>query len=163
MGVKRRDARKAHRSEHDDRAAAGRQHGPPDERLDRQQRVQRDVGHDDKPAFQRPHGARQGRGPISQPVANADQGPARLTPQVLIDGFAKVFGRQSGFRKNHAKGLAVAGYFDGNGDGAELSKAAVFRSARTPVIGRFSLAQYRLRPLGGVGSTAGHCGGDVHR
>ncbi|ORB11967.1 catalase [Mycobacterium noviomagense] len=82
---------------------------------------------------------------------------------MLIDGFAKVFGRQSGFRKNHAKGLAVAGYFDGNGDGAELSKAAVFRSARTPVIGRFSLAQYRLRPLGGVGSTAGHCGGDVHR
>jgi catalase len=72
--------------------------------------------------------------------ANSRVGPARLTPQVFIDGFAKVFGRHPGFRKNHAKGVAVAGYFDSNGNGGELSKAAVFRSGRTPVIGRFSLA-----------------------
>jgi len=72
--------------------------------------------------------------------ANAWVGPTRLTPQVFIDGFAKVFGRQLGFRKNHAKGVAVAGYFDSNGNGGELSKAAVFRPGRTPVIGRFSLS-----------------------
>src|ERR1700761_322113 len=72
--------------------------------------------------------------------ANAWIGPARLTQQVFLDGFAKVFGRQPGFRKNHAKGVSVAGYFDSNGNGGALSKAAVFAPGRTPVIGRFSLA-----------------------
>jgi catalase len=72
--------------------------------------------------------------------ANNWIGPARLTPQFLLDGFAKVFGRHLGFRKNHAKGVAVAGYFDSNGNGRELSKASVFRAGRTPVVGRFSLA-----------------------
>src|ERR1700733_6416648 len=72
--------------------------------------------------------------------ANAWIGPARLTQQVFLDGFAKVFGRQPGFRKNHAKGVSVAGWFDSNGNGRGLSKAAVFASGRTPVLGRFSLA-----------------------
>jgi catalase len=72
--------------------------------------------------------------------ANSWIGPARLTPQVFLDGFAKVFGRQPGFRKNHAKGVAVAGYFESNGNGRGLSKASVFRPGRTPVVGRFSLA-----------------------
>jgi catalase len=72
--------------------------------------------------------------------ANKWIGPARLTPRVFLDGFAKVFGRQPGFRKNHAKGVAVTGYFDSNGNGRALSKAAVFAPGRTPVIGRFSLA-----------------------
>jgi catalase len=72
--------------------------------------------------------------------ANNRIGPGRLTPQVFLDGFAKVFGRQPGFRKNHAKGVAVTGYFDSNGNGRALSKAALFAPGRTPVIGRFSLA-----------------------
>jgi catalase len=67
-------------------------------------------------------------------------GPVRLTPQVFLDGFEEVFGRQSGFRRNHAKGVVVEGYFDSNGNGHELSKAAVFRPGRTPVVGRFSLS-----------------------
>jgi catalase len=37
--------------------------------------------------------------------ANNWIGPARLTPRVFLEGFAKVFGRQPGFRKNHAKRL----------------------------------------------------------
>ncbi|HXL59713.1 MAG TPA: catalase, partial [Mycobacterium sp.] len=53
--------------------------------------------------------------------ANNRIGPARLTPQVFLDGFLKVFGRQLGFRKNHAKGVVVAGYFESNGSGRELS------------------------------------------
>jgi catalase len=72
--------------------------------------------------------------------ANSWIGPARLTPQVFLDGFAKVFGRQPGFRKNHAKGVSVAGWFDSNGNGRGLSTATVFRPGRTPVVGRFSLA-----------------------
>jgi len=73
-------------------------------------------------------------------TANNWLGPARLTPQGFLDGFAKVFGRQPGFRKNHAKGVAVAGYFESNGNGRALSSAAVFAPGRSPVIGRFSLA-----------------------
>jgi catalase len=72
--------------------------------------------------------------------ANKWIGPARLTPRVFLDGFAKVSGRQPGFRKNHAKGVAVTGYFESNGNGQTLSNAAVFAPGRTPVIGRFSLA-----------------------
>jgi catalase len=64
----------------------------------------------------------------------------RLTPDSFIKAFAWVNGKQSGFRKNHAKGVAVAGYFESSGNGRELSSAAVFRSGRTPVVGRFSLA-----------------------
>jgi catalase len=62
-----------------------------------------------------------------------------LTRKTFIDGFASVFGVHPGFRKNHAKGVAVGGYFDSNGNGRELSRAAVFQPGRTPVTGRFSL------------------------
>ena len=58
--------------------------------------------------------------------ANKWIGPARLTQGVFLNGFAKVFGRQPRFRKNHAKGVAVTGYFDSNGNGSTLSKAVVF-------------------------------------
>jgi catalase len=64
----------------------------------------------------------------------------RLTPDSFIRAFASVNGKQTGFRKNHAKGVAVTGYFQSNGNGRELSSAVVFRSGRTPVLGRFSLA-----------------------
>lgn len=63
----------------------------------------------------------------------------RLSPQAFIDAFRHVNGSHPGFRRNHAKGVAVSGYFDANGNGTELSRAAVFRSGRTPVVGRFSL------------------------
>jgi catalase len=55
-------------------------------------------------------------------------------------GFRTVYGSHPGFRRNHAKGVAVTGYFDSNGNGAALSSAAVFRTGRTPVVGRFSLS-----------------------
>ena len=73
--------------------------------------------------------------------ANKWLGPARLTQRVFLDGFAKVFGRQPGFRKNHAKGVAVTGYFDSHGNGSALSRAVVLASGRTPVkrLGRFSV------------------------
>lgn len=64
----------------------------------------------------------------------------RLTPHIFIRAFEWVNGKQSGFRKNHAKGVAVAGYFESNGNGREVTSAEVFGSGRTPVLGRFSLA-----------------------
>lgn len=65
--------------------------------------------------------------------------PRTLSRQTFIDGFRVVFGSHPGFRRNHAKGVAVTGVFDSNGSGTELSSAAVFAAGRTPVTGRFSL------------------------
>jgi Catalase len=65
--------------------------------------------------------------------------PDKLTPARFVDEFEKVGGVHSGFRRNHAKGVCVRGFFDSNGQGARLSKAVVFESGHVPVIGRFSL------------------------
>ncbi len=65
--------------------------------------------------------------------------PKELTPARLTDGFQQVAGVHPGFRRNHAKGVGVSGFFESNGNGVRLSKAAVFRPGRMPVLGRFSL------------------------
>jgi catalase len=66
--------------------------------------------------------------------------PNELTPARFADALEQVDGVHPGFRRNHAKGLGVSGFFEGNGQGVRLSKAAVFRPARLAVIGRFSLS-----------------------
>lgn len=66
--------------------------------------------------------------------------PYKLTPSRFVDTFQQVNGAHPGFRRNHAKGVGVSGTFESNGQGARLSKAAVFRPGRVPVVGRFSLA-----------------------
>ncbi|MGW4123388.1 catalase family peroxidase [Nocardia sp. NPDC004711] len=67
-------------------------------------------------------------------------GPARLTARRIVDGLQAANGFVPGYRRNHAKGVAVAGRFESNGAGTELSTAAVFRPGSYPVDGRFSLA-----------------------
>jgi catalase len=64
--------------------------------------------------------------------------PNAVTPARFVDAFERAGGIFSGFRRNHAKGVGVRGYFESNGQGARLSKAVVFRPGRVPVIGRFS-------------------------
>ena len=64
---------------------------------------------------------------------------ATLTRDKFMAGFQSVFGTHLGFRRNHAKGVAVVGYFDGNGNGRDYSRAAVLGAGRSPVTGRFSL------------------------
>jgi catalase len=66
--------------------------------------------------------------------------PRALTPARIIDTFERVNGPHPGFRRNHAKGVSVSGYFEANGQGARLSKAVVFRPGRAHVVGRFALA-----------------------
>ena len=61
-----------------------------------------------------------------------------LTPARMIDAFEDSMGRHAGFRRNHAKGVCVSGYFDSNGSSAALSRARVFERGRTPVTGRLS-------------------------
>jgi catalase len=63
-----------------------------------------------------------------------------LTRDAFLRAFHSVFGLYPGFRRNHAKGVVVTGHFDSNGNGSELSRAAVFRPGQTPVTGRFSLS-----------------------
>jgi catalase len=62
-----------------------------------------------------------------------------LTPDRFTDRFEEINGVHPGFRRNHAKGIGVSGYFESNGNGVRLSKAAVFEPGHVPVIGRFSL------------------------
>ncbi|WP_144137453.1 catalase family peroxidase [Paraburkholderia sp. BCC1884] len=66
--------------------------------------------------------------------------PARLTAPRIINTFEAAAGQpHPGYRRNHAKGLCVEGYFDSNGAGTTLSHAAVFAPGRTPVTGRFAV------------------------
>jgi catalase len=66
--------------------------------------------------------------------------PHALTPAAMVDTFERLNGAHPGFRRNHAKGVCVTGYFDSNGQGQGLSKAQVFRAGRVPIVGRFALA-----------------------
>jgi catalase len=65
--------------------------------------------------------------------------PHALTPARMLDAFERANGAHPGFRRNHAKGIGVTGYFESNGRGAALSRAAVFKPGRVPVVGRFAL------------------------
>jgi len=58
----------------------------------------------------------------------------------MITAFEQTSGKHPGFRRNHAKGVCVSGYFESNGRGVALSKAVVFLPGRVPIIGRFALA-----------------------
>ena len=65
--------------------------------------------------------------------------PQRLTPQRLVDTLQDNAGIFPGYRRNHAKGVCVAGYFQSNGNAARYSRAPLFAAGRTPLIGRFAL------------------------
>ena len=54
--------------------------------------------------------------------------------------FQDANGIHAGFRRNHAKGVCVTGWFESSGQAAELSKAAVFKPGRVSLVGRFALA-----------------------
>jgi catalase len=66
--------------------------------------------------------------------------PRALTPAAIINTFERVNGVHPGFRRNHAKGVCVTGYFESNGQVQALSRALVFLPGRVPIVGRFALA-----------------------
>ncbi|MFK0310790.1 catalase family peroxidase [Pseudomonas sp. NPDC090233] len=66
-------------------------------------------------------------------------GKPQLTPQRIIDTFEAQAGHYPGYRKNHAKGLCVSGYFQPSGQAAKLSTARAFSQDHVPVIGRFAI------------------------
>lgn len=66
--------------------------------------------------------------------------PGRLTAQRFTDAIEAGNGQvYRGFRRAHAKGVCVAGYFEGNGQGVALSDARLFAPGRTPFVGRLSI------------------------
>ena len=67
--------------------------------------------------------------------------PDRLTQARMIAAFEAASGDHPGFRRNHAKGICVTGWFESNGSAVPLSNAAVFAVGRIPVVGRFALAR----------------------
>jgi catalase len=66
--------------------------------------------------------------------------PRELTPAGIVNTFEYLNGVHPGFRRNHAKGVCVTGYFESNGQGQAVSKAQVFLPGRVPIVGRFALA-----------------------
>jgi catalase len=66
--------------------------------------------------------------------------PHRLSAARMIEAFQQANGSHPGFRRNHAKGLCVTGFFDSDGAGTRLSRAVVFAPGRVTVVGRFALA-----------------------
>lgn len=66
--------------------------------------------------------------------------PHALTPAAIINTFERLNGVHPGFRRNHAKGVCVTGYFESNGQGQSISRAVVFQPGRVPIVGRFALA-----------------------
>ncbi|AOE64932.1 catalase family peroxidase [Pseudomonas corrugata] len=70
---------------------------------------------------------------------NGTLDPQRLTPKALVNVLEKNNGVHPGFRRNHSKGVCVAGYFESSGEARAYSSAQVFMDARTPVVGRFAL------------------------
>ncbi|GLQ97697.1 catalase family peroxidase [Dyella mobilis] len=65
--------------------------------------------------------------------------PQRLTAQRLVNQLQTNAGVFPGYRRNHAKGVCVMGYFESNGQLQPYSSAQVFAPGRTPVVGRFAV------------------------
>ncbi|HEY1889706.1 MAG TPA: catalase [Steroidobacteraceae bacterium] len=67
--------------------------------------------------------------------------PNRLTPARLVSQLQITNGGvYPGYRRNHAKGVCVLGYFQSNGQASAYSVAQVFApNERTPVVGRFAI------------------------
>lgn len=64
---------------------------------------------------------------------------SRLTPKVLVDNLERGGGVHPGYRRNHAKGVCIVGYFESNRQAADLSVASLFGDEKTPVVGRLAL------------------------
>lgn len=62
------------------------------------------------------------------------------TGNQVVDQFQKNGGVFPGYRRNHAKGVCISGYFQSDGDAARYSVAQLFAPGqRTPVVGRLSI------------------------
>src|ERR1700719_4627598 len=56
--------------------------------------------------------------------------PGRLTQDRMMAAFQDASGIHAGFRRNHAKGVCVTGWFESSGQAAALSESAVLPARR---------------------------------
>ena len=70
-------------------------------------------------------------------AAKAEDPPDAST---VVDTFEKLGGVHKGMRRNHTKGVCVAGSFTGTKEAREYSSSALFSGKEVPVVGRFSVA-----------------------
>jgi catalase len=66
--------------------------------------------------------------------------PDRLSGAKLVEALTPAGGPALGHRRNHAKGVCFTGRFEANGNGVELSRAAVFVAGQYTVVGRFNFS-----------------------
>src|ERR1700733_4119902 len=72
--------------------------------------------------------------------------PRRLTEDRMLAAFTDAEGLHPGFRRNHAKGVCVSGWFDSNGQAVSVSTAAVFKPGGTTFVGRVDHARNNQFP-----------------
>ena len=73
-------------------------------------------------------------------TARESSTPNQPTAVEVVNQFQKNGGVYPGYRRNHAKGMCISGYFKSSGKLARYSGAQVFASGqRTPVVGRLSI------------------------
>jgi catalase len=60
-------------------------------------------------------------------------------PDAQVNALEGLFGKQTTFRRSHAKGLCAIGHFVGNDEGRALSSSSVFGGSKIPVVARFSV------------------------
>lgn len=65
--------------------------------------------------------------------------PSHLSAGKIVDALQTNGGDHPGYRRNHAKGVCVTGYFDSNGALASESTAEVFAAGRTNIVGRLAI------------------------
>ena len=65
-------------------------------------------------------------------------GPSRIGGGTIANAIEHSAGKHAGYRRAHAKGICVTGYFDASGGAASLSRAHLLAPGRYPVLGRFS-------------------------
>ena len=65
--------------------------------------------------------------------------PSHLSSDKLVSALQTSGGDHPGYRRNHAKGVCVAGYFESNGALASYSRAQVFAAGRTDFVGRLAI------------------------
>lgn len=73
-------------------------------------------------------------------VTRETRATQRPAAEQVVDQFQKNGGVFPGYRRNHAKGVCISGYFQSDGDAARYSVAQVLAAGqRTPVVGRLSI------------------------
>jgi catalase len=65
--------------------------------------------------------------------------PSHLSTNKIVTALQVNGGDHPGYRRNHAKGVCVTGYFESNGALAAYSTAGVFAEGRTNLVGRLAI------------------------